>query len=73
MTDKEIVQEIAVMGKGIASITAKNCIDSKAYCDIDEFINMLLDQYKDAPIGLKKIIGGKLFNEIKFRYDRING
>ena len=70
MTDKEIVQEIAIMGKGGISITAKNCIDSKAYCDIDEFINMLVDQYRDAPIGLKKIIGGKLLLEIQFRYNR---
>ena len=67
MTDKEIVQEIATMGKGLIHKLAKACITD---CDRDEYINMLVDQYRDAPIGLKKTIGGKLFQEIKFRYNR---
>ena len=67
MTNKDIVQEIATMGDGLIYKLAKACITD---CDRDEYINMLVDQYRDAPIGLKKTIGGKLFNEIKFRYNR---
>lgn len=58
MTDKEIVQEMEGGNERIE------------LCDIEEYIHMLLGQYQDNPIQLKKIIGGKLFNEIKFRYNR---
>ena len=67
MIDKDIVQQIAAMGKGLIHKLAKACITE---CDREEYINILVDQYRDAPIGLKKIIGGKLFQEIKFRYER---
>lgn len=65
MTNKEIVQEIGAMGDGLIYKLAKACITD---CDRDEYINMLVDQYRDAPIGLKKTIGDKLFNEIKLVY-----
>ena len=61
MTNKEIVQEIS-KGKGLLSMLAKQC---KTKCDIDEFINMLIDQHRDAPQGLKKIIGKELFKEVE--------
>jgi len=67
MTDKEIVQEIATMGKAIINVFAGYALRLNTH---DEFIKMMVDQYITAPIQLKKIIGGKLFNEIKFRYDR---
>ena len=61
MTDSEIIKEISEMNRGLISIMAKEC-------DPELYINMLLDQYKDAPVGLKRIVGDKIFNEIELKY-----
>lgn len=61
MTKKQIVQEIAE-GRGLLAIIAKESI---AENKIDQFIKELLGQLKDAPDGLKHIIGEKLFKQLK--------
>ena len=64
-TNKEIVQEVAANTRGLYSVIANEIILENSVEKMDQFVLDLFDQLRDAPEGLKKMIGKRLFNDLK--------